>query len=112
MAEIKSIDINGNEIIISLKVLKEEYSIIGNKIKDLLILPSDKQALNKALTTGKIGNSNRVMLPKKFLESAGITKLKKKVKSNIFKINGDIYLLIKLQDGKIGIPRFEGDDDE
>ena len=69
----------------------------------------DTESLNEKLTTGKLGNSNRIMLPNKILKKYGIKKLSKKVPSKIFEYNGNKLLVIKLEESKIGIPVFEED---
>lgn len=109
MAEVKSIDVHGDIIDVKLSISKEEYKILQHHTEGIVILPSGKGSLIQNLTTGKLGNSNRVMLPKKLLESFNIVELDKKVPSNIFKFNNDAFLLIKIQSSRIGIPRFKED---
>jgi len=109
MANIKTIDMNGNEIFVTLKISEEEYELLKPKIKDLMIVPVDTDALNDRLTTGKLGNSNRIMLPNKILKKYGIKKLVKKAPSKIFGYNGNKLLVIKLVESKVGIPVFKED---
>ncbi len=109
MAEIKTIDMNDNKIELKLIITEEEYKILKHHMTDLIIFPSGSDTLKYMLTTGKLGNSNRVMLPKKVLESFGIRTLEKKVPTNIFLVNDNAYLLIKIKKSEFGIPKFEED---
>jgi len=98
---------NGNDILVTLKISDEEYEVLKPKIKNLMIVPVETDALNERLTTGKLGNSNRIMLPNKILKKYGIKKLPKKVPSDVFESNGDKILVIKLEESKVGIPVFK-----
>ncbi|MCK4714767.1 MAG: hypothetical protein KAT35_04275, partial [Candidatus Aenigmarchaeota archaeon] len=62
-------------------------------------------------TTGKLGNSNRIMMPKKVLQLFKIDELDKKVPAMLFRNAGSVYLLLKLKKSMLGIPLFEGDDE-
>ena len=107
MAEISSIGIKKDDIIVNLKISKGEYELLENKTKNLLILPTNSEFLSRPLTTGKLGNSNRIMLPKKILEKFDIKILEKKVPSKAFKVDDEVFLLIKLKKSTFGIPVFE-----
>ncbi|MCD6591027.1 MAG: hypothetical protein J7K72_03590 [Candidatus Aenigmarchaeota archaeon] len=107
MAEIRSITVNKDEIIVNLRVSKSEYEIIPKNIDNIILLPSDDKSLSNSLTTGKLGNSNRIMLPKKILSRYNIKTLEKKVPAKVFRINDEVFLLIKLKKSKFGIPTFE-----
>ena len=110
MSVIRSIDMSkDSEVQITLTMSKEEFSLLKQKTDGLLLLPSDAVSLNKKLTTGKLGNSNRIMLPKKLLTSLEIPDPVKKVDSNIFRVDGDVFLLIKLNEAKQGVPVFGED---
>ena len=104
MAKIKSFDVKEDIITANVEISTEEYEILSNKTDKLVIFPADVGALNQPLTTGKLGNSNRIMVPKKFLETQEITKINKKVPAGIFKKDDDVYLLIKIKDSKSGPP--------
>ena len=67
MADIDSIDMKNDKIIVNLKLTKEEYRLLKQSTKKLLLLPSEMSILSESLTTGKLGNSNRIMLPSKIL---------------------------------------------
>jgi hypothetical protein len=110
MANIKSMDIKNGEIFLNLKVSKTEYDTLRQSTDNLILLPTDVKALNNTLTTGKLGNSNRLMLPKKILEKNSIFQLQKKVPAKIFRIGGEVFLLVKLEESKIGIPFFKEDE--
>lgn len=107
MAEISSIGIKKDDIIVNLKISKGEYELLENKTKNLLILPTNPEFLNRPLTTGKLGNSNRIMMPKKILDRFDIEILEKKVPSKAFKIDDEVFLLIKLKKSTFGIPAFK-----
>jgi len=100
-------DMQSGKIEITLSISSEEYKILQHNTTGLVVLPSGKDSLPYALTTGKLGNSNRVMLPKKILDSFNIHELDKKVPSNIFQLGGDSFMLIKIDSSKIGIPNFK-----
>ncbi len=107
MAEIQSIDIKKGDIMVNLRITKDEYQLLGNHTTNLLLLPTNPEFLNHSLTTGKLGNSNRIMLPKKILGKFDIKELDKKVPAKTFRINDDVFLLIRLKKSTFGIPKFE-----
>jgi hypothetical protein len=107
MAEINSIDVKKNHICVNLKVSKTEFELINNTTSDLLLLPTNTNFLTHLLTTGKLGNSNRIMLPKKILEKFDIKILDKKVPAKTFKLDDEIFLLIRLKKSSFGIPVFK-----
>lgn len=107
MARIKSMDMRSGKIELTLSISNDEYKILRQNTSSLIILPSGNDSLPYSLTTGKLGNSNRVMLPKKILESFNIFELNKKVPSNIFQVGGESFMLIKIDGSKIGIPKFK-----
>ncbi len=109
MAEIKSIEIRNNKTFVSLMLSKDEYTLLKNRTSDLLLLPADLNTLSRRLTSGKLGNSNRIMVPKKMLERENIKGLDKKLPAQIFQMDDEIFLLIKLRSSETGIPKFEGD---
>lgn len=110
MAEIKSIGMENGTIEIKLSIDKVEYGILKNHTDDLIVLPCGSEALVHKLTTGKLGNSNRIMLPKKVLRLSDIKLMDKKVASNIFNLKDGSYLLVKIRKSDLGIPKFEGDE--
>ncbi len=109
MAEIKGINMHDGGIEIKLSINMAEYKILKDHVTDILLLPCGKDSLTYSLTTGKLGNSNRIMLPKKILGKFGIEMMEKKVPSNIFALDGDAFLLIKIKSSRLGIPKFEED---
>ena len=108
MAELKNIEMQGGSLEIRLSISKEEYKVLEHNTTSLVALPSGNDSFPFSLTTGKLGNSNRVMLPKKILESFKINHLDKKVHANIYFIDGNAFLLIKIMRSELGIPKFEG----
>jgi hypothetical protein len=107
MAEMHSIDIKKDGILVSLKISNGEYELISNVTSSLLVLPTTPAFLDHSLTTGKLGNSNRIMLPKKILEKFEIKILDKKVPARTFRLDDEVYLLIKLKKSGFGIPVFK-----
>jgi hypothetical protein len=106
MADIDSIDLKGDKILVDLKLTKDEYKLLNQSAKRLLLLPTEPHVLNELLTTGKLGNSNRIMLPNKILRKYSITRLLKKVPAQVFDIQDEKFLLIKLQESMLGKPIF------
>lgn len=104
MAEIVSIGIKRDKITVILNITKQEHVLLGNITRDLILLPTDFKI---HLTTGTLGNSNRIMLPNKILSKYNITDFLKRVPAEIFKLDGEAYLLIKLQEPKSEIPVFD-----
>lgn len=109
MAKIQIIDMKNDGILVTLKISEEEYEFLKPKSREFLIIPIDEDTLDETLTTGKLGNSNRIMLPNKILKKYEIKKLLKKVSSKIFNSNGDKLLVIKLEESKVGMPVFKED---
>lgn len=107
MATIQTIDIKNHDITITLKISEKEYEMLKPKNKEFLLVPTESHALDETLTTGKLGNSNRIMLPNKILKKYEIKKLLKKVPSKIFEFDGNKLLVIKLEESEIGIPVFK-----
>jgi hypothetical protein len=106
MADIDSIDMKNDKILVSLKLTKDEYKLLKQSTKRLLLLPTEPSILNELLTTGKLGNSNRIMLPNKILHKYNITALLKKVPAQVFDVHDEKFLLIKLQESLFGKPVF------
>jgi len=110
MADIQSIDMRNGDILVNLVISEKEYALLRQETKNLLLLPTNMEILDEFLTTGKLGNSNRIMLPKKNLQRHGVKFMDKKTPSKIFKLNGDTFLLIRLNKSKMGVPVFEEDE--
>lgn len=102
MASIRSITVKSDEILVNATLSEDEHRLLKST-KNIIILPEE---FEEQLTTGKLGNSNRIMLPKKILKKHGI-ELKGKVPAKIFDLNGTKFLLIKLEEIKFGIPKFK-----
>ncbi|MBN2043110.1 MAG: hypothetical protein JW754_04875 [Candidatus Aenigmarchaeota archaeon] len=106
MASVHFIDVKDGEIYVNLKLSKKEYKILGQETDNLIVLPTSNRVLDHELTTGKLGNSNRLMLPKKMLIKERVMVLEKRVRGNLFDINNDVFLLVKIKESMVGIPRF------
>ncbi len=107
MACIESFEKKEESIVLKIKITPEEYCEIGKHISNLLLLPAGKRSLSYSLTTGKLGNSNRVMVPKKLLKENKIEHLPKNVDAGVFEIDNMKYMLIRLEGDKKHIPIFE-----
>jgi hypothetical protein len=107
MAEIRSIDMRKGNILVNLKISKDEYELLSQETRDLLLLPNNPGILNHHLTTGKLGNSNRIMLPKKILDRYEIKDLDKKAPAMAFRLENEVFLLVKLKKSTFGIPKFK-----
>ena len=101
MALIRSVNIEDGEIILNLSITEEEYKLISG-LKEVILVSEE---FEDELTTGRLGNSNRIMLPKKILKKHEV-ELKGKVPAKIFEVENKKFLLVKLEERKEGIPEF------
>jgi len=99
MAEISSIKFREDGIFLGLKISKEEYEFLGPATSEIIAVPSGSR-LDRLLTTGKLGNSTRLMLPKKALERLEAKKVDKKVPGMVFKLDGSVYIIVRLHGDK------------
>lgn len=106
MASIKYIDFNSEGVAITLNATEEEYKMLRTFTNNLVVLPTEDEAMELKLTTGKLGNGNRIMVPNKLLKRHQISALRKKCPAKIFDVNREKYLLIKLEKSEL-IPEFE-----
>lgn len=104
MSLLRKIEFENDSILITLEMNKREYDAVTPDVKEFITLPAD--TLDRTLTTGKLGNGNRIMVPNKFLRSHDIEVMRKFVKGKIVDIGEKKYLIIELEDKKRGIPRF------
>jgi len=111
MADLNSIDLRNDRILLNLKVSKEEYEFLKQATTDIMVIPANSKFMSNLLTTGKLGNSNRLMLPKKILDKLDVKRMEKKVPGKIFRLNGSVYLLTRLHGKKNGIPVFGGENE-
>ena len=112
MADISSIDVKNDCMLLSLKVSREEYDFLKQSTCDLMVIPAGSRFMNQPMTTGKLGNSSRLMLPKKSLDRLDVKKMRKKVPGRVFRLDGNVYLLVRLHGKTRGVPEFEGEHDE
>lgn len=108
MSFLRKIELEKDDVFITLKLTKKERELITPNMKEFIVLPTD--SLNKILTTGKLGNGNRIMIPNGFLKSHDIDVLKKKVQSIIIDLGDKKFLLIELENKGVGRPVFNEDD--
>lgn len=106
MAELTAVDKSKDRILVTLQVTRQEYDLLRDSEDEMLILPAGGEVFADELTTGTLGNGNRVMLPNRMLERNKVTTLNKKLKSRIFDVEGRKYLLIKLEEAGRGVPVF------
>ncbi len=104
MARLKRVNLEENGITLVLEISREEYKLIGPE-KDLLVVPKDDSFLSEALTSGKLGNSNRIMVPHRLLKNYDV-ELPKKVPARLFEVQDEKYLLIRLKGSSL-IPEFK-----
>ena len=106
MARIKTIDIdNENEIGVYININKEEYDLLRQSTENIILIP--QSSLRKSLTAGKLGNSNRIMLPKKIVRSFGVEDLDRKVPAAIFRLEDRLFLLAEIKNMEKGVPQFK-----
>ena len=108
MATIKSLEF-GDEILATFSISEKEYDLLKQSEKNMVLLPARSDILDDVLTTGRLGNGNRIMLPTKILKRHNIKKLLKNVPSKIFEVDDSKFLLIRLEEYKPGIPVFKED---
>lgn len=94
----------GDDILVTLKMTKKEYDAIGPDVHDLLVFPAN--GFNRILTTGTLGNGNRIMVPGKYLKNNNIHSLKKNVRSSIANLGDRKFLIIELVRKGSGVPVF------
>lgn len=107
MANIKSIEVEENKVRVLFEMSKEELSLLHNETSDLCVFPLSR--FNEVLTTGAIGNSNRIMFPHRLLRKHNIRGLPKHMDSVILSFNGKKMAVMKLQDDRAPMPVFERD---
>ena len=105
MATLKSLEFK-DEIIATFSITEKEYDLLKQSGENLVILPTGVDVLNETLTTGRLGNGNRIMLPAKILRAHNVGALIKKAPAKIFEVDDSIFLLIKLEDNRPGVPVF------
>jgi len=105
MAQLKNVTIKGNTHYAEFKLSGEEYSSL-EEVKNVLIIPLHPKTFKEELTTGRLGTSFRLMLPKRTLERYNITELPKKSLSKFFKIGEQNFLIACLNKSPLNIPKF------
>jgi hypothetical protein len=109
MASVCSINLDGRDIFLNLKISQEEYEEMQGS-RHILVFSMDADALKYSLTLGKLGNSYRIMLPKKILRKHDIKRVPKHADAYVFERAKEKYLVIKLEKSGIGLPTFEDGD--
>ena len=109
MATIKSLEF-GDEILATFSISEKEYDLLKRSEENLVILPAGPGILDEVLTTGRLGNGNRIMLPTKILKAHNVNTLLKNVPAKIFELDENKFLLIMLEESKSGVPVFSKDE--
>lgn len=104
MSLLRKIQLDKDDVFITLKLTKKEYEIIAPEVREFIVIPTNK--LDKTLTTGKIGNGNRIMIPNNLLKKHDMKVLKKHVQSRIIDLDDKKFLIIELEKKKLGVPVF------
>ncbi len=109
MAKLKGIELEDDHFLVSFRISKREYDLFKHGNKHFLLVPLS--GMYNQLTIGTLGNSYRLMLPKKFLKEHGIAedKLPKKADAGVFSIGGEKYLTVRISSSTLGEPQFEGE---
>ncbi len=107
MGLLKRIEWEDRDILLTLRLTKKEYENINSDTKEFIVMPADN--FDRVLTTGKLGNGNRIMVPSKFLKNNNIAFLKKNVRSSIVDVEERKFLVIELDNKRTGVPVFGED---
>ena len=102
MSEINSVKFREDGIYLTLRISQEEYEFLRQATSDIMVIPADSRSMDKLLTTGKLGNSSRLMLPKKVMERLEVKSVDKKVPGRLFKLHGSVYIFVRLHENKRG----------
>lgn len=102
MAVVKSLIVN-DDILMILKLTGDERKRLAGS-RYVLVFPADGE-LPETLTVGKLGNSNRVMVPKKLMKKYGISSLPRKAPAGLFESGGEKFLVVRLQESG-RVPKF------
>ena len=105
MADLVRFEKDDGKVLLTFSLSADEYGLVKESEDDVRLLPVGEDCFNLRLTTGQLGNGNRLMLPNKMLERNEIDLIKK-IPSRIFDIGGEKYLLCKLAKKK-GVPHFK-----
>jgi len=97
MASIDSFAVEGEAMFVKLRISEAEYGALDSNVDDLILVPASDEAMDVVLTTGKLGNSNRIMCPTKVLKQLEMDGIDKKVPAKIFRLRDAKFLVIKLE---------------
>jgi len=109
MTRILNVDLSMGRKVVQLELSDAEYELIAPQTDNLLLLPTDLVHMPEKLSTGDLGNSNRIMVPHGLLRRYDVPPLRElgKVRGAIFKTAMGTYLLADLTSHRAGVPRFE-----
>lgn len=109
MAKILNVDFSMGRKVLKIELSDREYELISPQTENLLLLPTDISHMPEKLSTGDLGNSNRIMVPHGLLRRHGVPPLRElgRVQAAVFETNFGTYLLADLTTQRAGVPRFE-----
>ena len=109
MARILNVDLSMGRKLLQVELTDLEYELISPQTGNLLLLPTDAAHMPEKLSTGDLGNSNRIMVPHGLLRRYDVPPLREfgKVPGAIFKTSIGTYLLADLTSHRAGVPKFE-----
>jgi len=102
MAVIKSFDLDTG-IVAEVRLTRDEYEALASARYIMLVGAED---FPERLTVGKLGNSNRIMVPKRLLKKHGITSLPKKAPTAFLEYGGEKFMIVKLSEAARNVPQF------
>jgi hypothetical protein len=110
MSLLRKIELEGDDVFVTLELTKDEYKSITPNMKEFIILPTN--GLERTFITGKLGNGNRIMVPNRFLRNHDIDILRKKVLGKMFRVGERKFLVLEIDNKEAGIPVFREDIEE
>lgn len=105
MGLLKKIELEKDDVFVTLQLSRDEHKSITPDTKELIVLPT--HGLERTFITGKLGNGNRIMVPNKFLKIHNIDFLRKKVQGKLFQMGERKFLVLEIDKRSTGIPVFE-----
>ena len=109
MAKILNVDLSMGKKMLQVELTDLEYELIAPQTDNLLLLPTDATHMAETLSTGDLGNSNRIMVPHGLLRRFDVPPLRDlgRVPAAIFNTGTGTYLLVDLSGSRVGVPKFE-----
>ena len=107
MAKLRGIELDDGTYTVSFRVSKKEYEMFKRGDSHFLLVPLT--GFRDKLTIGTLGNSYRIMLPKKFLKENKIPEedLPRKADAGVFSIGEERFLAVRIGESSMKSPVFE-----